>query len=35
MDATVKLWHIPENFTTDITESQTTLSGHDKKVNLI
>jgi hypothetical protein len=32
MDNTVKLWRVPEHFTADITEAETTLYGHDKKV---
>lgn len=35
MDGTVKVWRVPEEFNTDLTESESTLYGHDKKVNTI
>lgn len=35
MDNSIKIWQVPENFSKHITEEQSTLYGHEKKVNLI
>lgn len=35
MDNSIKIWSVPEEFHADITQENTTLYGHEKKVCLI
>jgi hypothetical protein len=34
-DTTIKIWEIPQDFNTDLTEAKATLTGHTNKANLV